>query len=428
MNLPIILSKQVTTTILDEFNYNHGSFVSFMNQFKVVLAHHFTMPGKFLSITLKVNGQCMNANIMMTYTILINTLLKGSFLALLGNESFMDKFKNHITWFLVDPNSRKRIMVKLQKEDTVIGKKQDVGTCTSHDLVRLMQTVFEERSMISLICNMLTAAQVFLRSSKVSASSDKPCSNRPTSLEMKQHVLMTGAYFTQSEQYKLLIEKLFEFIRNAPKQEITKLFDIFIQVANDHLSSLNDCQINRDIQPKECDGNITSEKMIHIVSFFDSTIIFLDQVPNDMLWDLREWIVEEICSLLSYRTTAPLSGATYYGRLDRIKAFATSISTRPRHDLASALGNPDNDEADDLILDMQVAFNVFDSRVIQIEEWFRRFTERRILDSKEKRDSKAGMLQSFAFCVYQLILCGLVVRSRRVENGFEKAALVWASL
>ncbi len=338
----------------------------------------------------------------------------------------MDKFKNHITWFLVDPNSRKRIMVQLQKEDIVIGKKQDVGTFRSHDLVRLIKTAFEERSMISLICNMLTASQVFL-SSKVSESNDKPCSNRSSSSEMKQHILMTEAYFTQSEQYKLLIEKLFEFIRNTSKQEITMLFDIFIQVANDHLSNLNDCRINRCIPPKECDGNITSEKMMHIVSFFDSTTIFLDQVPNDMLWDLREWIVEEICNILSYRTTAPLSGATYYGRLDRIKAFTTSISTRPRHDLASALGNPYNDEADNLILEMQVAFTVFDSRVIQIEEWFRRFAERRIPDSKE-RDSKAEMLQSFAFCVYQLILCGLVVRSRRVENGFEKAALVWASL
>lgn len=45
-NLPIIPSKKVMEKMFHEFKYNHGSVVSFMNQLKMALAHHFAMPGK----------------------------------------------------------------------------------------------------------------------------------------------------------------------------------------------------------------------------------------------------------------------------------------------------------------------------------------------------------------------------------------------
>ena len=238
----------------------------------------------------------------------------------------------------------------------------------------------------------------------------------------------------KSEKYRTFMERMFRFIRKATKQEIIDLLGKYIQVTQFNIETYKQLEIVDGISIRESKRNTVHEKIMKMSSFFHQAVVLIDGVASDndddIEHDLREWIVEELYPILCQHSfqnndAVPLYHATVIGNDDRIISYFSSIGTKPRHELTTSIANPE--DRDDSIyrftIDMKMVFTAFNSRVIQLEEWFQRFVDAHPL----KHITTADMVQRFAFCLYQMMLCGLIVRSRRKENLFEKAALVWAS-
>lgn len=356
---------------------------------------------------------------MHTLTRIICVDTKGTFLALMGNKAFMDMFGQNLNWFCVDSDSRKRILVNIHAQGDMNSNQEALVCRNSCEFNTIMQSVFNERNLDSFLCNLLRVARLHICSKQVEHD-DKHVGNRSTSIH---NINVIEAYMLKGDQFTWLLEKTFSFIRKASRDEIMILFGKFIKVSKDYSSRINgECGDNVD------DTDFSSDKMAEISSFFGQVVVLVDRISNDNEWDLREWIVQEFCNIICYSGNAPLFSVVFFGNNERTESFTSSLNTRPRRDLASAISNPNCDNLmDEFMIDAKVAFNVFDSRLIPVEEWFRRFNQCRTTDKKEKVIT-GDLLQRFAFCVYQFMICGLVVRSRRNENVFEKAALVWATV
>jgi transposase len=67
-----------------------------------------------------------------------------------------------------------------------------------------------------------------------------------------------------------------------------------------------------------------------------------------------------------------------------------------------------------------------DNRIISLNDWFENFTER-ILTYTNRSATTKELFQRFAFSLYQLMYCGFIIRSRRKQDAFEKAVMVWAA-
>lgn len=333
----------------------------------------------------------------------------------MDDKEFMKKFDKHLTWFMVDYHSRKRITSKMQDRSLL---RDDSGQHltryeNSKEMVDSINIIFGQRFLVSLIANILSVVHEHLL-----------FNNKGRSMFQDKHVNMIEAFLTKSNHYRQVLEKLFDFIRSSSIQDVILFLSKLIEVSQEHIR-----RIDIDIKQSSITKDVTD-----VLSFLQSSIILFDKVTKDFEWDLREWTVEELSKIFSYQNTngvggpiQPVSHSVFYGSNERVEYFASSLCTMPRHDIATAIGNPDVDNVDRLSLDLKVTFNAFDSRVIEVEEWFRRFIENHTGKGIEE-ESTSNQLQRFAFCVYQLILCGLVVRSRRSENVFEKAALVWATV
>jgi hypothetical protein len=202
-----------------------------------------------------------------------------------------------------------------------------------------------------------------------------------------------------------------------------------------NLSRYQKIQVVRNNGERGDDDITHSEKIMDISFFFDQSVVLIDKVSEDGIeWDLREWMVEELCKILCGQSfqghnKTELSSIVFLGNNEQTMSCTSSIHTQPRRDLALAITRSDanrGNNGDEFTCDVKIAFSVFDSRLIPAEEWFRRFTES-LPSEKKKGVDTADLVHRFAFCLYQLMFCGLVIRSSRNENVFEKTALVWAS-
>eukprot|EP00551_Chaetoceros_affinis_P011536 CAMPEP_0203685734 /NCGR_PEP_ID=MMETSP0090-20130426/48697_1 /ASSEMBLY_ACC=CAM_ASM_001088 /TAXON_ID=426623 /ORGANISM="Chaetoceros affinis, Strain CCMP159" /LENGTH=364 /DNA_ID=CAMNT_0050554939 /DNA_START=751 /DNA_END=1841 /DNA_ORIENTATION=- len=355
---------------------------------------------------------------------------KGTFLSLMNDKSFMDQYSLHVAWFCVDSNSRKRILADVNFHDGI--SQDDKGENrgdqkkrkTSSDLLNTLRDVYEERNFISFICNLLSLIKRKL------TIGFPPERGSPA---QKDYVDEVQAYLVRSDRYIILLEHTFEFIRKASKKELVELFGIFSERSNAHLSRHNRILEVSGVCREKDDGSSYSRRMMMAQSFFNESIVLIENATDDINWDLREWLVEEICTILWRQpfhgeNRMPLSSIVCFGNHERVLSYISSVYTKPRRDLASAIADPTFGRGvhDMCASDVRLAFIAFDSRVIAVDEWFRRFIDSLPSSDKDKRNAATdNLMQRFAFCLYQLVFCGLIIRStRRKGNIFEKSALV----
>mmetsp|Transcript_29088 Transcript_29088/g.45768 ORF Transcript_29088/g.45768 Transcript_29088/m.45768 type:complete len:386 (+) Transcript_29088:100-1257(+) len=104
-----------------------------------------------------------------------------------------------------------------------------------------------------------------------------------------------------------------------------------------------------------------------------------------------------------------------------------SPSTQPRRDVARALVLPPPKAVSKHCLAQatRTAFQVFQSRVMTLSDWYNKYFEV-VTESKDENSSEVA----FFFAVYELVHMGFVrkvVTGRRSEETFEKIAIVWGS-
>lgn len=102
-------------------------------------------------------------------------------------------------------------------------------------------------------------------------------------------------------------------------------------------------------------------------------------------------------------------------------------STQPRRDVARALVLPPPKAVSKQCLSRatRTAFQVFQSRVMTLSDWYNKYFEV-VTESKDENSSEVA----FFFAVYELVHMGFVrkvVTGRRSEETYEKIAIVWGS-
>jgi hypothetical protein len=113
-------------------------------------------------------------------------------------------------------------------------------------------------------------------------------------------------------------------------------------------------------------------------------------------------------------------------------SFKQSILAQPRRHVTIALRERISHlDQSNIGNDVALVYSVFNARIIDVSTWFFRFTNE--LDTVDNEvhdrllDRSPGLLQRFAFAVYQLVHMGIVSKSRRNDEIFEKNTMVWAS-
>lgn len=343
----------------------------------------------------------------------------------MNNKSFMELYGIHSEWFCIDSKARKRMISDLNavNGDVDTAKKLNNLAKDSCNFFNHIQDLLEERMIVELVIKLVIVVQRKLPLQPCGGSSEG---------DIKVGFNIIEAFLSRSDQFKLLLEKTMDFIRTTSKSELIRLVGSFIDVTDAFLSANEKRQMFVESVDRESDVSPMKQAR-DILSFFDQCIVLIDCVTNDMEWDLREWIAEKVCLLLCFRQSqgdenSTLSPVIHFGRKESTKFDRNIISVGPRREMAMALSKPTANGLNtlDFTFDVKVAFNVFDSRLISLEEWFGRFSEQLTQVLKDNSNTTVKV-ERFAFSLYQLMFCGLVVRSRRKDNLFEKGALVWAS-
>ena len=339
---------------------------------------------------------------------------QGSFICLMKNQSFMNLYGIHSEWFCIDSKARKRMMRDIcasnVTESSKIEQHNDIGN--SCDFFNSIQALQDEIFMMELVLKLINVV-------KRKVQSMSSCDNDDDRTRTKLNQIHIDAFLIRSDQLRLLLEKILDFVRLASKKELIQLIGNFRDITDDFFHT----------------HKVSSSSSMNYVEdfshFFDQCVVLLDCVDNDMERDLREWMAENLCMKLSFKPFQkvdyhPLSSVFTFGNPKSMTFNNKNINVAPRHELALALSKPIASDTIDFTFDVKIAFNVFDSRLILLEEWFRRFSDR-LSHLEKKKPDRFEIVQRFAFSLYQLMFCGLVVRSRRRDNLFEKGALVWAS-
>lgn len=405
-----------------EFEFNHKSIVQYKNQFKMALAHHFT--------------------------------LSGSFLSLKENENFNKKYGLHCNWFYVNLYSRQRMLRQFQKQQHYDNSEKDCmdleKACqSSQDLDKMMQFVFAKKEQVPFICQLLAVIEMLLSQchKKSLSSTTTTIKTNEEDYELQESNLME-VYLAQAPKFKSILDQLFLYIRSAPKGDIIQFVHKLNLFTMKCISkTINQVLVDNNVSSSSCCSQDVVDEMSNVSFFFDKCIVFMDRVESKQLeWDLREWMIEKVHGILLNKNdddndddeggigkrSNPLMSIVLLHNDSMSESFASSLHTKPRSDLASAITNPliqeidyDNNAFGEYALDMKTALSVFDSRLIQVGEWFRQFFEERFSDMES--ESNYNLVHRFGFCVYQLMICGIVIKSRRSDSVFEKAVLVWAS-
>ncbi len=165
----------------------------------------------------------------------------------------------------------------------------------------------------------------------------------------------------------------------------------------------------------------TFEDSISILTKLDEYIILLGECANEaeeesvnqmaklLVEDIIHWV--EDCFPLQIVLSDPLPP-----------------SIQPRRDVAKALVSPLPKELSKHCLSYatRIAFQVFQSRVMTLSDWYNRYFEV-VTQSGTTTNSREA---AFFFAVYELIHLGFVrkvMTGRRSEETYEKIAMVWGS-
>lgn len=382
----------IDSSILDEMKRNfvqyHGSLAEFVLQLKKVMAKKFAE--------------------------------KGSFLALLGCENFMESCGMNALWYCSDERARNLI---LSDSKLNLNSRKEVM-----QELHIMKADFE---FWSTVCHLLNFVRLFLGKRKGSSL---------TSSVHAKATLTIGHCVNRSNEFVFILEQFYDRIRQLPIGDLIALIASCIM----HMKSI-EAEENKtlnQIDSMDCNQSWLDELLLHFKSHLCLLAITFEESKDETnadsskgyLHDLRESLIEGLHKSFwrgqenpSFRSDNFLPFS--FCKLNEnpfVTTYLTSEKIQLRRNIASSISLPkslDDDQAFDLCL----VFKTMDSRIKSINEWFEQYIER-VFSYVSEGDSidKQDLIHRFTFALYQLIYTGFLVKSRRRDNACEKAAMCWA--
>ena len=347
----------------------------------------------------------------------------------------MEAYGTNVAWFCADSIARENIF-----GPTI--NFEDSGDLLSH-LHQFDQEMRYECTIGNLICTMKEHLKNNVEGHSIASLG---------SWNGHQHSLMMtmGHYINKSAEYSLLLEKIYDEIRTVPLKDLIIMLSqwycatrIPMNVEGGPEKTMNlssflhtDATSINTSTPDE--RAVENDKTAKLSEFLRNSICLLAalqeqlDVNQDIVHDFRESLVEDLHGFLWEQETSWLKSpfAQYFtfgiAENDDPAHYLPSLSVEPRRSMASAISMPESLN-DDCSFDLSVAFHIMDGRVILVNSWFEQFEEKVLCYEEEGVVASGAILQRFAFAVYQLMYCGFIVRSRRKDDAFEKAAMIWAS-
>lgn len=233
--------------------------------------------------------------------------------------------------------------------------------------------------------------------------------------------VMFEGYLTKSLHFSRFLDALYFEIRNMPKDRLLFILAKWLQETKYSIRKFLKHRVSSffsDINTSESQYSQGSK----FEQFLERSLVLLKRLEQkDINWDFREEFVSELHTFVweaGFKSSDPLSHLFFYDYRGPNNYFGSLTSPNLRNDVVVSIYNSSG-----VISDVKAASHILDTRVISTDEWFQKFIEE-VANGEVVED----LLPRFALAVYQLLFCGFVIRSRRRENTFEKAALAWATM
>jgi hypothetical protein len=392
--------------------------------------------------------------------------LKGSFLALTDESSFTSHHGKRMAWFCLDQNARSYLM-----SSSTISSDGTSSHVPSSTLMAFIDAAIQDKRFLFLIIKLVHFAHSFLVNGTTENRID---GNSSTTLLYPENAV--EACICLSDEYQqrvtnildklgqLQLSDLIVFIIQGSRliqnmlDDSTMTCSPFRKSVEDLIYGYTDTDARKPStgvlrDPEErvrrllqwTHENIilmhsllqeNSEERLGIPCMSKETIASLESsLKQDIITTLDnlfhrisfDWCVSSPLSLLrslaDRRSNSLVSGTS----------FLQSILALPRRHVSHGIREIIiTSNVDVLGNDVRIAFSVMNVRVIDIATWFTRFThEIHQVDDGKIEKSANGLetnrthLQRFTFAVYQLIHMGIVSKSSRSDDIYEKLAMVW---
>lgn len=397
-------------------------------------------------------------------------LYKGSFLAMTGESSFTHDHGKRMAWFCLDQNARSYLMSSMASSDDVAS-----SVIPSSTILTFIDTAIQDQRFLFLIIHLVHFAHYCLVHKNPDDAHLKRILDRKvfTTLSCPENhveacVCLSGEYLQRVKSIlgqlgQLQLSDLVVFLIQLAKviqmmlvsEHSTMALSSFTQTVMDLIYYNTDTRapstgILRD--PKERTKRLLqwiheniilthallqeySEEGLGVRKMSTAELASLESsLRQDIVTTLDnlfhrisfDWCVSSPISLLlslaDKRSNTLMSGTS----------FLQSILAQPRRHVASALRENLCASNVELANYVRIAFSVMNVRVIDLATWFARFANGIHDDGKMEKpindsETNLNLIRSFTFAVYQLIHMGIVSKSRRSDDIYEKLAMVWVS-
>eukprot|EP00979_Chaetoceros_neogracilis_P007989 scaffold1744_cov237-Chaetoceros_neogracile.AAC.1 len=359
------------------------------------------------------------------------------------DPTFLEAYGTNVAWFCADSIARKNIFGP-----------SNVNFDDSGDLLSHLHEFNQEMKYDFTIGNLIGRMKENLEKDAGDCSVAAPGSWNG---HQNSSMMNMGQYINKSVEYSMLLENIYDKVRTAPLKDLiivlsqwysaarmpttieggpgkTKDLSSFLHAdsTRPRISSKSEESGTRILPDESADQN---DQISKLSDFLRDSICLLaalleqDDTNQDILHDFRESLVEGLHGFLWDQKTSDSPFAQFFtfgvAENDDPAHYLPSLTVEPRRSMASAISMPESLDGD-CSFDLSVAFHIMHGRVILVNTWFEQFTEK-VLCYEEEDVATEEILHRFAFAVYQLMHCGFIVRSRRKDDAFEKAAMIWAS-
>ena len=387
-DLAVLLGAPLLRDIRASFLDNHRSVVEAAMQIKAALAHQLVQ--------------------------------RGSFLSMAQIPAFANAEWPRIAWFCVDKGARSFIMASSSSRDADMSSR----FCASR-----IRTMIWRQRMFVLVNAWIRHARDLL-----------PSLGRTKTADLMIEFGLVEGRVSQSSSFDELFQALGEFIRKLPIRDVQALLlrwrDEMKQRETSFAAADDAFRLVYEYVDESGDDiiwKLTEEELNSFIILFcrqESAGRALED-ESAVCKELRASLVHslEVKSRMLKDLNMPFSSDRVREDSEAvISSGVGSLLPQVRRGTARALSHPPalpNRETS-ITHDPLVVFQAMTTRVVEIEEWYKAFTEEIGTSSPTIR---GGILwQRFIFAVHQLEMCGLVCRSRRRGgNAYEKTAMVWAS-
>jgi hypothetical protein len=387
-NLVVILGAPLLRDIRASFLDNHRSVVEAAMQIKAALAHQLVQ--------------------------------RGSFLPMAQIPAFANAEWSRIAWFCVDKGARSFIMASSTSRD---------ADMTSRFCASRIRTMIWRQRMFVLVNAWIRHARDLL-----------PSLGRTKAADLMIDFGLVEGRVSQSSSFDELFQALDEFIRKLPIRDVQALL----------------LRWRDEMKHRETSFAAADNAFRHVYEYVDESgddiiwklteeelnsfiILFCRQESEGRALEDESAVCKELRASLVHSLEVKsrmLKDLNMPFSSDRVKEDSETVISsgvgsllpQVRRGTARALAHPPAlpSRETSITHDPLVVFQAMTTRVVEIEEWYKTFSEEIGTSSPTIR---GGILwQRFIFAVHQLEMCGLVCRSRRRGgNAFEKTAMVWAS-